>query len=104
MLGDRGFLIGEDVANAGGELIIPAFTKGKPQLSKREVEISRQISRVRIHVERVMRRLKEFAILRDMYPISLVKHADNVVQICASPSSSCKITAQFQHVKWVMAL
>ena len=84
VLGDRGFLIGEDVANCGAELIIPAFTKGKPQLSKREVEISRQISRVRIHVERVMRRLKEFAILRDMYPISLVRHADSVVQVCAS--------------------
>ena len=31
-----------------------SFTKGKNQLSRQEVEKSRQLARVRIHVERVI--------------------------------------------------
>ena len=84
VLGDRGFLITEDIANCGAELIIPSFTKGFKQLPKRQVEISRQISRVRIHVERAIRRIKEFAIVKETYPISLIKHADSVVKICSA--------------------
>ena len=40
------------------ELTLPPFTKGKSQLSHREVEESRSLSRIRIHVERVIGRLK----------------------------------------------
>ena len=54
ILADRGFLIEEDVAIQGARLVIPAFTKGKQQLSKREVEQSRQMACVCIHVERVI--------------------------------------------------
>lgn len=54
----RQFTITEEVANQGAELIIPAFTHGKKQLPQCEQEISRQISRVRMHVERVMQWIK----------------------------------------------
>ena len=40
------------------ELIIPSFMKGKKQLRAKEVEVSRQIASVRIHVERVIRLIK----------------------------------------------
>jgi len=33
---------------------MPAFTRGKMQLSLQEVEVSQRIVRVRIHVERVI--------------------------------------------------
>jgi hypothetical protein len=39
-------------------LIIPSFTKGKKQLSAKEVETSRKISSVRIHIERVIGLMK----------------------------------------------
>ena len=51
ILADQGFLIEEDVAIQRGHLVIPAFTKGKHRLSKREVELSRQMACIRIHVE-----------------------------------------------------
>ena len=38
VLADQGFLIDEEVANCGAELIMPSFTKGKKQLSQRDVE------------------------------------------------------------------
>lgn len=59
-------MIEEDVANCCAELIMIAFTEGCKHLSKIDIEISIHISRVRIHVEQVLRRVKEFAILRDI--------------------------------------
>ena len=43
ILADRGFTIADDIAVHGGKLEIPAFTRGKSQLSQREVEVSKQL-------------------------------------------------------------
>ena len=52
---------------------IPAFTKGKAQLSGIEVEQTRRIANVRIHVERVIGNLnKKYAILGQTQPIDFV--------------------------------
>ena len=47
ILADRGFTLQEDFAlNSGSELIIPAFMRGKKQLSAREIESMRKIASV----------------------------------------------------------
>lgn len=84
VLADRGFLIAEDLANRGATLIIPAFTKGKKQLSVKEVEQTRKIAHVRIHVERAIERIKNFNILSSNMSMCLVPHADSIVTICAA--------------------
>ena len=92
VLADRGFDISEDLALRGVTLAIPAFTKGKPQLSKREVEISRVLSNVRIHVERAIGRIKCYKILHNTFPISLIKTTfeedfttiDKILVVCAA--------------------
>ena len=53
VLADQGFDIDELIAMEGAELHIPACTRGKKQLSGKEVELSKKIENVRIHVERV---------------------------------------------------
>lgn len=73
VLADRGFNMSEDFAIRGAKLIVPAFTKGKKQLSREEVEKSRMMSRARIHIERVIGRLKDFEIIKGTLPINLVK-------------------------------
>lgn len=50
----------EDFALKGAQLIVPAYTKGKSQLPKKDFEKSRLMSRARIHIERVIGRLKDF--------------------------------------------
>ncbi|XP_066265852.1 uncharacterized protein [Branchiostoma lanceolatum] len=54
VMADRGFTIDESVGLKQGQLVIPAFTKGKAQLDPIDVEKSRGIANVRIHVERVI--------------------------------------------------
>ena len=49
ILADRGFDIHESANLFCAQVKIPPFTKGKNQLSKTEVDNSRQLSRVRIH-------------------------------------------------------
>ena len=85
ILADRGFLIAHEVNARGAFLKMPSFTKGKKQLSAKEVDESRQLARVRIHVEMVIGRLKNFRILNTVVPISQIDLLDHVmVVICAA--------------------
>lgn len=84
VLADRGFTIAEEVANHHASLAIPAFTKSKVQSSGRDVELTRKLARVRIHVERAIRRWKVFKILSTTMPITLLPYVDNIAFICAA--------------------
>ena len=53
-MADHGFMIADDVAFYQAKLVILDFTKGKKQLHPLEVENTRKIASVRIHVERVI--------------------------------------------------
>ncbi|KAK1883948.1 52 kDa repressor of the inhibitor of the protein kinase [Dissostichus eleginoides] len=90
VLADRGFLIRDELAAYGATLRIPHFTKGKKQLSAQEVDTSRQLSRVRIHVERVIGRWKNFKILQTVIPLSQVDILDDVVIVCGALTNLCK--------------
>ena len=98
ILADRGFTLQDDfAANSSSILLIPAFTKNKPQLSAEEVEVTRKIASVRIHIERVIGLLKNrYTILKGILPMRTVKsikdetcHAitancDKIVTVCAA--------------------
>lgn len=78
IMADRGFNISEDLRLYGANLEIPAFTRGKSQLSQKEVEFSQRLARVRIHVERVIGLLKnKYTILQGILPINVVKHKND---------------------------
>lgn len=93
VMADRGFRLQEDFGMLQCELVVPSFTKGKLQLSAKEVELSRAMSRVRIHVERVIGVLKNrYTILQSTLPISLIKRPsdgdvttiDKIMTVCAA--------------------
>jgi len=60
----------------GAALANPLFTKGRSQLSQREVETSRELSHVRIHVEQAIGKIKHFKLLQQTWPIPLLKSTD----------------------------
>ena len=63
VLADRGFLTEEELATQVAVLRILAFIRGKAQMSAKDVDMSRQIAHVQIHVGRGIGQLKKFRIL-----------------------------------------
>ena len=90
ILADRGFNMEESVSLYCAELKIPPFTRGKKQLSRYEVDSTRQLAHVRIHVERVIGQLKKkYGILQTVIPIKLLNNEenctiDNIVTVCCA--------------------
>ena len=98
VLADRGFDIAELVGMMQATLHLPAFTKGKSQLSALEVEETRTIANVRIHIERVIGMVKQkYPILQSTIPIDFVKKRvgedvpliDRIVRICCALTNVC---------------
>ena len=98
IMADRGFNIGDVIGSFGANLVIPSFTKGKSQLTAVEVEQTREIANVRIHVERVIGLLRQkFTILNSNIPIDFLKQSegdelttlDKMVHTCCSLVNLC---------------
>ena len=98
VLADRGFTCANSFSlYSRVELVIPAFTRGKPQLSAAEVQFSRDIANVRIHIERVIGGVKnKYSILQHILPIKIVMDSeqdlskiDKLVTTCCALFNIC---------------
>ena len=105
VLADRRFDIAESVGLMQASLHIPAFTRGKQQLSAIEIEDTRQFANVRIHVEWVIGCVKQkYSILRSTVPIDFVtKRAneevpilDHIVHVCCTLNNLCDSVVPFK--------
>ena len=95
VLADRGFDIADSVGFYQARLHIPAFTRGKKQLSAEEVEETRKIANVRIHVERVIGLVRrKYTILQGILPIQLVtaRQGDDLAPIDKIAIVCCALT------------
>lgn len=84
IMADRGFTIGEELCSRRVKLNIPAFMKGRSQLSAQEQIESKRIASVRIHVERAINRLKCYRILNTTVNIKSVRHMDKTMRVIAA--------------------
>ena len=93
VLADRGFNINESVALKGAKLEIPAYTKGKTQLSSLEVEETQRLANVRIHVERVIGLVRQkYQILSGILPIETLYSDNSTPQIDKIATVCCALT------------
>ncbi|CAN8023050.1 unnamed protein product [Ixodes persulcatus] len=83
VMADRGFTISEECQQRSLHLNIPPFMEGRPQLSEEDEQETRLIASARIHVERVIRRVKNFRILSQVFPNSMAEQLNKVWHICA---------------------
>ena len=105
VLADRGFDISESVGMTQAKLHIPAFTKGKSQLTAMEIGETRTIANVRIHVERVIGNVRQkYSILQSTLPIDFVTKRvgeqypliDRIVRICCALCNICDSVVPFE--------
>ena len=82
-MADRGFTIRDQLRAIKVDLNIPPFMEGRGQLPASEVLEGRKIASVRIHVERVIGRIKNYAILKGTLSITLARIANQIVCVCA---------------------
>ena len=83
VMADRGFTISDQLSEIGVDLNIPPFLEGRSQLPSDEVKKGRGIASLRIHVERVIGRIKQFSILKGRFPLSMARLLNQVVCVCA---------------------
>lgn len=93
-MADRGF----NIHNSASIYCAKVKLKGKKQLSHEEVDVSRQLSRVRIHVERVIGVVRQkYTILQSTLPVNFIMCSDTedisaidkVVTICCALCNCC---------------
>lgn len=70
-MADKGFLISDFTTPKGVDLIIPPFKNKRKQLSTKEVQQTKDIANLRIHVEREMERIKNFRLLQGNMQLSM---------------------------------
>ena len=83
IMADRGFTIKEHTDTLGIGLIIPSFLRGRDQMSETEVIETQQIANERIHVERMIQRLKCYHIFDRVIPISMIGTLNQIISVCA---------------------
>ena len=103
VLADRGFDIRDSVGVHCAEVKIPAFTRGKRQLSPLELESTRKIASTRIHVERVIGLVRnKYKILQSTLPVDYLLSrsdcaptVDKLVTVCCALSNMCESVVPF---------
>lgn len=97
LLADRGFTIKEEVSLRYAKLITLDFREGRDQLPGENVEKSRKVSSVRIHIERVIGALRnKYRILKGPVPLQFLKEKfedkcflDYIVRSCCILTNLC---------------
>ena len=82
----KGFDIAYEVLVRGAKLNIPPFVKNHQQLSKKNVIVTRKIASLRIHVERAIGHIKQYRILSNVIPLTLVNAIDSIWGLCCALS------------------
>ncbi|XP_077511550.1 uncharacterized protein LOC144121954 [Amblyomma americanum] len=82
VMADKGFPgIKAGLEEIGAVLVIPPFLQGQDQFSESEVHGTYQIAQVRIHVERIIQRIKMFNILNTRIPTELIAVMSDVFHV-----------------------
>ena len=105
VLADRGFDIAESLGAMQACLNVPAYTRGKNQLSALEVEETRTFANVRIHVEPVIGNVRQkYSILQSTLPIDFLNKCkdedspmiDSIICVCCALCNVCNSVVPFE--------
>ena len=84
IMADRGFDLEDVLTQKGITINIPPFLgNNRQQLSRTEVEQTRRIAGLCIHVERAIGRIKQYKLVQGVLPITLAGLANDIICVCA---------------------
>lgn len=83
VMGDKGFNIRDLLDPLGVTLNTPYFLEDKTQFSTQQVCYNQSISSLRIHVERYINRIKNFAIFDRPIPVTMHGSANQIFTVCS---------------------
>ncbi|KAG1668937.1 Translation initiation factor eIF-2B subunit gamma [Nymphon striatum] len=80
---DKGFVIKDLLEEVGASLVIPPFlTANRSQFEADEVSMTQSIARLRVHVERAIRRVKCYHIFDRPIPLTLAGSINQIWSVC----------------------
>ena len=83
IMADKGFNIQDLLALCGAYLIAPPIMM-KDNISSRASTATRRVATTRVHVERMIRKLKCFVILRGVIPLTFKAYISSIIRVCAA--------------------
>lgn len=83
VMADKGFNIQDLLAIQGVRLIAPPIMR-KDNVSACASTLTRRIATKRVHIERMIRKLKSFAILRKCLPLTFKGYISSIVKVVSS--------------------
>ena len=83
VMSDKGFNIQDLLALCEAKLLAPPIMQ-KGAVSSKASTVTRRIARIRIHVERIIRKLKCLSTLRGVIPLTLKSYVTSIVKMCAT--------------------
>lgn len=72
IMADKGFVLNKVLEGTGISVNTPPFLQSQGQFSRQEVEQTQVIAKLRIHIERHIRRVKEYHLFDSAIPLSMV--------------------------------
>ena len=83
VMADKGFNIQDLLALCQTRLIAPPLMR-KGNVTSKSSTATRRIAKPRVHVERMIRKLKCFCILRGVISLSLKPYVNSIIKVCAA--------------------
>ncbi|KAE8745576.1 hypothetical protein FOCC_FOCC007005 [Frankliniella occidentalis] len=93
VMADRGFLVEDSISLHKATLVMPGFLRGLSQLSPDDVDTTRIIANVRVHVERVIGMLRQkYRIMSNRVPVRLLNYEETDVGMDEIAVVCCALT------------
>lgn len=83
IMADKGFNIQDLLALHETRLLAPPIMR-KAAISSKASTATRRIAKPRVHVERLIRKLKCFGILRGVLPLTIKPYVSSITRVCAA--------------------
>ncbi|XP_028393230.1 uncharacterized protein LOC114541973 [Dendronephthya gigantea] len=83
VMADKGFNIQDLLALKEAKLLAPPLLR-KGNVSAVTSTQTRRVATIRVHIERMIRKLKCFTILKGAFPLTMKPHVNSIIAVCAA--------------------